>query len=414
MKQINYIDIFAGTSALSEGFKQAGFNPVAHVEMDKDACNTIKTRIAYHYLKAENKHGFYYDYVCGETDRKTFYASLPDNLDKTLINCEISDVTKKYIFAQIADNLKNQCLNSVDLIVGGPPCQGYSQRSRFEINPENDKRLHLYIQYGYFLKEFTPKVFIFENVLGLLNFGNGKIYSDILEHFRQAGYEVDSKVLNACDYGVLQNRKRLFLVGWRKDLKFSFPSLKKIIHTHTLGEILDDLSPLKPGENIRKGRYSEEAGVYAKRFGIRDEMIDFYTQHFTRPHNENDRNIYKLAIVKWENEKKRLKYPDDIPERLHTQRNKSSFFDRFKVVDRYGLSHTIIAHIAKDGHYYIHPDVSQCRSLSVREAARIQSFPDSYFFEGSRSSIFRQIGNAVPPLLSMAFAGSIKKQFNEI
>jgi DNA (cytosine-5)-methyltransferase 1 len=131
------------------------------------------------------------------------------------------------------------------------------------------------------------------------------------------------------------------------------------------------------------------------------------TQHIARPHNEQDLEIYSIAIDKWINDKERLKY-SDIPKRLQTHNNTVSFLDRFKVVDLFGHSHTLVAHIAKDGHYYIYPDSDQVRSISVREAARIQSFPDNYYFEGGRTAAFRQIGNAVPPLMAEAIANKLK------
>ena len=114
---------------------------------------------------------------------------------------------------------------------------------------------------------------------------------------------------------------------------------------------------------------------------------------------------YKIAINKWE-KKERLRYPD-LPDILKTHKNEKSFVDRFKVVDPNGFSHTMVAHIAKDGHHYIYPDRKQVRSISVREAARIQSFPDDFFFEGGRSAAFRQIGNAVPPLMASAIANKM-------
>ena len=127
-----------------------------------------------------------------------------------------------------------------------------------------------------------------------------------------------------------------------------------------------------------------------------------------RTHNDRDLEIYKIAIDKWLNGKERLKY-GDLPERLKTHKNQNSFVDRFKVVDINSYSHTVLAHIAKDGHYYIYPSTEQVRSLSVREAARIQSFPDDYYFEGGRSAAFKQIGNAVPPLMALKIAEEIKR-----
>lgn len=135
------------------------------------------------------------------------------------------------------------------------------------------------------------------------------------------------------------------------------------------------------------------------------------TWHVARTNLERDRNIYRLVIQAWNKDHTRLKYTD-IPDELATHNNKKSFLDRFKVVARdLTATHTMVAHISKDGHYYIHPDLEQARSISVREAARIQSFPDDFYFEGSRTAAFRQIGNAVPPLLAQKIANAIKGQF---
>ena len=412
MKQLNYIDLFAGAAGLSEGFKQMKFNPVAHIEMDAEACLTIKTREAYHYLKEINKTDIYYDYIGGKVTRDFLYKHLPSEIAKRVINAEISDSSLKHIFKKIETNLKRLPNSELDLIVGGPPCQAYSLIGRHAVDWEKDYRLKLYVQYGRFLKEFKPKSFVFENVPGLITAQKGEFFRNIKIYFRKLGYEVYDKILNAADFGVLQNRKRVIIVGWRKDIQFTFPELEKIVHNHTTEDIFSDLAPLTPGQAVNKGNYIKTSSAYLEQFGLRNG-VDFYTQHLSRPHNSNDLKIYKIAIQKWEEERKRLKYTD-IPEKLRTHKNTESFLDRFKVVDGKGISHTIVAHIAKDGHYYIHPDIRQCRSISVREAARIQSFPDDFYFEGSRTSVFRQIGNAVPPLLSLAIAKGIKKQFQKI
>ena len=126
-----------------------------------------------------------------------------------------------------------------------------------------------------------------------------------------------------------------------------------------------------------------------------------------RIHNQNDLDIYRHIIEAWNNGHNRLKYYG-LPEELRTRQNETSFVDRYKIVaGDMPYSHTMIAHIAKDGHYFIHPDINQCRSISVREAARIQSFPDDFYFEGPRSAKFTQIGNAVPPLMAQALAQEI-------
>jgi DNA (cytosine-5)-methyltransferase 1 len=409
---MNYIDLFAGASALSEGFKQLKFNPIAHIEMDREACLTIKTRVVYHHLKENNKLDFYYDYIGGKVTRQEFYRHFPIDYNDTVINTEISDNSLKTIFKTIETNLKYQKHSELDLIVGGPPCQAYSLLNRHGVDWKNDKRLNLYVQYGKFLKEFRPKAFVFENVPGILSSSGGMHFMHLKKYFRKLGYDIDDRILNAKDYGVLQNRRRVIIVGWRKDLNFSFPELQSVLHNYTTEEIFNDLSSLSPGQTIAKGKYKRLASYYMNEFKLRNGA-DFYTQHICRPHNSNDLKIYRFAIEKWQGENKRIKYTD-IPQKLRTHSNQNAFLDRFKVVNGKGISHTVVAHISKDGHYYIHPSINQCRSISVREAARIQSFPDDYFFEGSRTAAFRQIGNAVPPLLSLAIASGMKKQFQKI
>ena len=145
--------------------------------------------------------------------------------------------------------------------------------------------------------------------------------------------------------------------------------------------------------------------------------LDFTTLHIARPQNEQDKEIYRIAVKKWMEKGERLDY-NDLEDRLQTHKNRHSFIDRFKVVaPNLNASQTVVAHIAKDGHYYIHPDIEQNRSLTVREAARLQSFPDDYYFEGesekpSRTSAFKQIGNAVPVVLAEEIAKGILNLFN--
>lgn len=401
MNQLTFIDLFAGASGMSEGFIKAGFKPIAHIEMNEDACYTIKTRSCYHYLKSNKKLDLYNKYIKGELDRDTFYQKIPREILDSVINIEITDQSIKNIFEDIS--IKNQ---SVDIIIGGPPCQAYSLLGRHQENIENDPRNKLYIQYGRFLKKFNPKAFVFENVPGLLSANKGQHFKNLKTYFKKLGYEVYHDTLNASDYGVVQARKRIIIVGWKKEMDLGFPDFKKLKKKYSVNEAFNDLPSLYPGEGFQHVNYTGN-NDYLKKFKLRNG-VDFVTQHISRAHNERDLGIYKIAIQKWNNERVRLRYPD-LPQELKTHKNESSFIDRFKVVDGEGVSHTVVAHIAKDGHHYIHPDENQCRSISVREAARLQSFPDDFYFEGSRSAAFKQIGNAVPPLMAYAIAEKIRE-----
>jgi len=403
MKKMNFIDLFAGAGGLSEGFVKAGFEPIAHVEMDAHACKTLETRNYYYSLKKANKLQVYYDYLLGNISHKDLSESVLNRLDN-VINASIGEDNTS-IFNRIDELTKGR---EVDLIIGGPPCQAYSVVGRHRINKleADDPRNLLYRQYARFLKKYNPKVFVFENVLGILSAEEGRYFNNIKVYFRTLGYELESRVLNTSDYGVLQNRKRVIIIGWKKGSDFSYPELIAESNPYTVADILEDLAYLKPGDQNNITNYASDTNEYLEKSAIRNGA-DFVTQHVARTHNDRDLEIYKIAIDKWLNGKERLKY-GDLPERLKTHKNQNSFVDRFKVVDINSYSHTVLAHIAKDGHYYIYPSTEQVRSLSVREAARIQSFPDDYFFEGGRSAAFKQIGNAVPPLMALRIAEEIK------
>jgi DNA (cytosine-5)-methyltransferase 1 len=404
---MNYVDVFAGASALSEGFRRSGFSPVAYVEKNKDACNTIKTRVAYHHLKSAEKEEIYFDYISGKFEsREKFYAEVNENLDDLVINKEITDTSIPQIFDLIKSNLKVQGEEKIDLLIGGPPCQAYSLVGRHRDSMITDKRNFLYVQYGKFLKELDPTAFVFENVPGLLSAKRGIHFENLEKYFDKCGYKTRYKILDSSNYGVIQSRKRVIIVGWKKEYDLGFPDVKTIPMKWTVRDLFDDLIELSPGDTHMTAEYAGKSNSYLNDFEIRNG-VDFVTHNIARPHTPNDREIYKIAIEKWNKERIRLKY-DELPDHLITHNNTSAFLDRYKVVDPDGLSHTMVAHIAKDGHYYIHPDSRQCRSLSVREAARIQSFPDDFYFEGSRTAAFIQIGNAVPPLMAHAIAQKMK------
>lgn len=407
-KQFNYIDLFAGAGGLSEGFIRQGFKPVAHVEMNKHACDTIKTRTTYHWLKENNKANIYYDYLKSEIKNKEeLWKNVPVHVINSVINKEISEITLAEIFDTIDKELNG---GKVDLIIGGPPCQAYSVVGRARKDMESDPRNHLYKHYVKFLEKYKPRMFVFENVPGILSAKNGEYLDKIFKAVRSAGYEVaipPKNHLNAKDFGVLQDRKRVIIIGWKKELNLKYPVFDTTENNfQVLKDLFSDLKPLKNGQGtLNAVEYAKPTTEYLKQKNIRNGL-EFVTQHISRPNNDNDLEIYQIAIEQWNNGK-RLNYAE-LPKRLIKHSNIDSFVNRFQVVNGKGVSHTVVAHIAMDGHYYIHPDIKQIRSISVREAARIQSFPDDYFFEGGRTAAFKQIGNAVPPLMAEEIAKKIK------
>lgn len=403
----NYIDLFAGAGGLSEGFVREGFRGIAHVEKDKYACETLTTRLSFNYLKTIDQTEVYFSYLKKNISRQDFWNLIPEKIIKSVICEELSAKNLDNIFRRVDQLLISQ---KIDLIIGGPPCQAYSLvgRSRDPKRMKWDRRNYLFRYYAEFLNRYKPKFFVFENVLGLLSARYSHYLKNMLNLFSEIGYSTDYKILNASDYGVLQSRRRVIIIGRRGKSKFKFPIIQKIDNRWKVGEdLFYDLPSLKPGQSIDIVNYEYSNNEYLQKFEIRNGC-EFTTQHITRYHNERDLEIYSIAIQKWLKERKRIKY-NELPKRLLTHKKIDIFLDRFKVIDPDGYSHTIMAHISKDGHYYIYPDTKQVRSISVREAARIQSFPDDYFFEGGRTESFKQIGNAVPPLMAQAIAKAILK-----
>jgi DNA (cytosine-5)-methyltransferase 1 len=417
--KLNYIDLFAGAGGLSEGFIRAGFEPVAHVEMDVAACYTLKTRVAYHYLKSKKKLDKYIAYLKGEINRQELYDLIPTHILNSVINKPIGYENNEEIFSRIDEQLEGK---EVDLIIGGPPCQAYSLvgRARRKDGMKHDPRNYLFIHYARYLKKYNPKMFVFENVLGLRSADEGKYFKRMLDAFKSVGYEVKDYLFDAKNYGVLQNRKRVILIGYKSNLELKLPDVfKPIDSAYKVSNIFADLPKLQAGEGDGKYvKYRKAANKYLEESGIRNG-IEIITQHVCRPHTEHDKEIYRIAVKKWDSKQERLNY-NDLPERLKTHENRTSFFDRFKVVAAdLNFCQTIVAHIAKDGHYYIHPDLEQNRSISIREAARLQSFPDDFYFEGvkenkNRTASFKQIGNAVPPLMAFAIAKNLRKIYEKV
>jgi DNA (cytosine-5)-methyltransferase 1 len=406
---LNFIDLFAGAGGVYKSFVRAGYTPLAHIEMDKYACDTLKTRAAFHWLKANNRLQKYKKYLYEKQEKEDggkFWAQVSQEIIDNVIHEAIGEDTIDKIFTKV-DKLKGE--KQVDIIIGGPPCQAYSVAGRARMGKavEDDPRNELYKFYVKSLERYQPKMFVLENVLGIRTAKNGELLKDLTRLVEKAGYKMELKVQTDSEHGVLQHRQRVIIVGRKVNdengnpTNYHYPDLKPDkIKYEVLKDLFIDLPERKNNEVhlCRPIGYTKPLSEikYLKKADRRNNVFDFTTQHIARYNNANDREIYKMAVDMWLNEKKRIDY-SKIPARLQHHKNKETLLNRFQVVAPYDCSHTVVAHIAMDGHYYIYPilnpTIENVRSITIHEAARLQSFPDDYYFEDNTSAAFKQTGN---------------------
>jgi len=372
------VDVFAGPGGLGEGFRQAGFFIAAAVENDEFAYKTLA-------LNAGSR--------------------------GTLV---------------IKQNVRKlRMRGKVDVVVGGPPCQGFSkvgipkikhyrlkERGRERVR---DPRRTLYREFVRIVKDLRPQFFVMENVPTILSFRGGKVRDEIIKEFKSIGYESVPNVLNAADYGVPQIRKRAFFVGNRMGIENPFPEatnmdwesnpqLRLGEESHTLPDYLDvadaigDLPPLEPGTGDDEVPYPVPTKLTPFQAWARDGSPALYN-HVARNHSERDREIFRTL--------KGGQKMSDLPPKMQPYRA-DIFGDKIKKQSWKRPSSTILSHMQKDGLMYVHPDSRQARTFTPREAARLQSFPDWFRFCGPMTQQFKQIGNAVPPILARRIAGAIK------
>ena len=396
-----FIDLFAGCGGLSEGFYRQGFKALAHVEIDHHACETLRTRMKYYGYK---------------------------DAEKEVIE---HDITAADIIDRIEVATRGR---AVDVIIGGPPCQAYSTAGRVRDGKgmAKDPRNFLFESYVKILEHYLPKFFVFENVTGLLSAkANGepvfpKILKALGKHYKVIG---DPSILvhNTANYGVPQIRKRVIIMGVRKDIVGKeamdlYLAVKKTHYDPDMAEddrgkllryvdvrqALSDLPSVEPGQDASTDSFDYPCNnAFLQRIG--KPGLHPLMDHLCRNHNEMDRERFRVMIENhWSFGEMRRRRPD-------LEHEHARVFDNSYVVQWWDLpSKTILAHIYKDGFQFIHPDYDQARTFTVREAARIQSFPDDFVFAGSRGEKYKQIGNAVPVLFAEALAKSIKKNLMDL
>lgn len=353
MKKYNIIDLFAGVGGLSYGFSQLDeFNIVMANEIEKDIS-------------------------------KAYTLNHPD---VDMINCDINDLTEDVI-KEVVDN------KTIDIIVGGPPCQSYSTLGKRQM----DDRANLFMQYKRILSIIKPKAFVFENVTGILSMNGGKLFKNVQMEFAELGYELKYKVLNAMDYGVPQARERVILVGFLGENNFEYPE-----PTHgngklpyvSLREAIGDLPMIGSGET--NNTYSTDPNNAFLKF-VRKDGSTTATEH-SAPRNGT--HLIKIMQTLKDGQSK-----EDLPEDI---RPKSGYGNTYAKLWWDRPSTTITRNFAcPSSSRCIHPRDS--RAMSIREGARLQSFPDDYQFYGTDSMKRLEIGNAVPPLLSVAIAKQMLK-----
>ena len=207
-EKLYFIDLFAGAGGLSEGFIQAGFYPIAHVEMNEFAAKTLVTRSAYYYLRQAGKLSKYYDYMGGRISREALLEQIPKSVQNTVLCETMSDESLPAICKRIDGIMKIRGINKVDVIIGGPPCQAYSlvgraQSKHMEVPMSQDPRNKLYILYGRMLKKYKPRMFVFENVMGIESANGGATWKNLKKYLRRVGYEIECQEQNAKSFGVL-------------------------------------------------------------------------------------------------------------------------------------------------------------------------------------------------------------------
>ena len=390
-KKLHTIELFAGCGGLLEGFLQQGcYDTLACVEWEKAPCLTLSNRL-------EQK--WYHANANNEVIRFDIQRT-----DELINGFQDEEYGKHEGLAKLIGN------QTVDVIVGGPPCQAYSLagRIRDEHAMKEDYRNYLFESYMRIVKYFKPKIFVFENVVGLLSAAPDgyPIVNRIRKEFMDAGYKVAENfrdtLFEVCDYGIPQHRKRVIIIGIRMDsfdvdkcvsddmihdfYNVIMPSFRK--KQRTVCAAIGDLPKIYPLPKpiIQNGKKYSHAPISSEKV----------MNHVPRFHSARDISVFRLLEEDIRSGRKEYVSIEKLKELYTKVTGKKSNIHKYYVLRNDEPSNTIPAHLYKDGMRHIHPDPEQARSITVREAARLQTFPDDFEFLGANMAQYKMIGNAVP------------------
>ena len=410
-RPLTFIDLFAGCGGLSEGFLQSGyFEALAHVEWEKPMINTLRNRLVEkwdHSPEDARKRVIHFDIQ--KTD-ELINGNWETETTKTYSTTNHESILNNGLRGLIGDQ-------KVNLIIGGPPCQAYSiaGRAQDKNSMKDDYRNYLFESFVKVVDEFKPDVFVFENVPGLLSASPGgkPVTERIFEAFDEIGYEIrkpellKNSVYTASELGVPQKRNRVIIIGVNKSTEMSVEELyteidclKKKIAPKNVDDAIGHLPKFKP---LTKQKKVNGKNISHKL--VSGANVKF---HEARYHNQRDVGIFidwlNGAMNKSSSQNKISFYNDLMGKKSNHAKYRNLEWDK--------PSPTIVAHLYKDGLMFIHPDVNQARSITVKEAALLQSFPDDFEFIASQGFAFKMIGNAVPPEMAKNIATAISKKLN--
>lgn len=398
-KKITFIDLFAGCGGLFDGFMQSGYyDPVASVEWEEAPVEALKNRL-------KNR------WKISNVDEEVIRFDI--QREEELFNGFNDPIYGKHCGL---DELVSK--KGVDIIIGGPPCQAYSVAGRNANRMDDDYRNYLFEHYISVIDRYKPKLFVFENVPGMLSaVPNGTLITDLIKRdLKKIGYEIiedikNNALIDTSEFGVPQSRKRVILIGIRSDffanpqdiLKTFYQSILpkyKSDRIYTLYDAIGDLPPLYPITPYKKGnrKVSHEGNVKTN-----------VSWHEGRYQNERDINVFKKLTEDIEKNENKFTDTTNLIKLYEETTGKKTAVHKYHVLRKDEPSTTILAHLHKDGFRFIHYDSKQSRTITVREAARIQTFDDDFEFSNAMGASYKMIGNAVPPLFAKKLAEAINE-----